>query len=96
MPTKEQSGIRRAGSTWPRTNARNLVGRRFGRLKVIEETDDRAANGAIVWLCECRCGKPARVASHNLRSGNTTSCGCVQVEESRRANRKGGVRWRSG
>ncbi len=61
-----------------RTNARDLAGRRFGRLRVVEETDRRASNGAIVWRCDCDCG--ART------SGNTQSCGCWQVDRTRAAN----------
>ena len=82
-----------AGDIWPRTNAKKLLRRRFGRLRVEAETEDRAANGAIIWKCVCLCGGVALVSTHNLTSGNTTSCGCVQVERSRTANKSGGVRW---
>lgn len=98
MPTPEQP-VDRSDDTpgWPRTNATTLAEMRkrgYGRLKVEEETDVRATNGCIVWKCKCRCGGWALVATHNLTSGNTLSCGCVQVERSRTANRKGGARWR--
>lgn len=79
---------------WPRTNCAELVGRRFGRLTVTAETAGRGSNGAIVWECRCRCGGVAHALTHNLTSGNTTSCGCRQVAASRRANRRGGARWR--
>lgn len=94
MPAPEQPAERPDPSPgWPRTNAADLVGKRFGRLKVEAETDQRASNGAIVWKCKCRCGDYALVATHNLTSGNTLSCGCVQVDRSREANTKGGTRW---
>jgi len=79
---------RRKSSTWPRTNAYRLMGRRFGRLRVIRETDERAANGCIVWECRCDCGGLTRVITNNLTSGNTTSCGCWQSERSSRPGRR--------
>lgn len=78
----------------PRTITANLKGRRFGRLKVIHETEQRGVNGSIVWECRCKCGEIVHVLTANLTSGNTQSCGCLQLERSRAANRKGGVRWR--
>lgn len=81
----------------PRTHSRDLTGKRFGLLDVIEETDERAVNGSIIWRCRCRCRKTDRVEvlviTSNLTSKNTQSCGCVQVARSRAANRKGGRRW---
>lgn len=70
--------------SWPRTNARDLTGRLFGRLKVIEETAERAGNGAIMWRCTCKCGtEDVMVSTSNLTSGNTSSCGCYQGDRTR-------------
>ena len=33
----------------------DLTGKRYGRLTVIEKTDQRA-NGSVVWRCQCDCG----------------------------------------
>jgi hypothetical protein len=77
-----------------RTNASKLAGRKFGRLRVLEETQQRASNGAIVWECECmKCGTRRMVSTSNLTTGNTLGCGCVQRERSGAANAAGGVRW---
>lgn len=70
----------------PRTHARDLVGSRFGRLVVLAETDDRAANGQIIWRCRCDCGQVVAVITSNLTRGNTLSCGCYQREVSSRPN----------
>ncbi len=72
-----------ACSTWPRTNASKLAKREYGLLVVKGETDRRASNGAIIWLCKCKCGREALVATHNLTSGNTESCGCEQRRKTR-------------
>jgi hypothetical protein len=32
------------------------------------------------WLCRCRCGSEKIVEGSNLRSGRSTSCGCLRTE----------------
>lgn len=57
----------------------NLVGQVFGELRVISETNERQC-GKVLWLCECRCGNKTLVQTGNLRSGNSTNCGCLRLE----------------
>ena len=57
-------------------NANDIGGKKFGRLKAIKPTKDRV-DGKVVWLCECECGNKHKVASRDLKSGNTKSCGCL-------------------
>lgn len=53
-------------------------GDRFGRLTVIEEAEQR---GKIrMFLCRCDCGALQEFRRGNLRSGNTSSCGCRRRE----------------
>lgn len=60
-----------------RASAKDLTGQIFGYLKAIRPTDERA-NSCVVWECLClNCGNLTRVASNNLISGNTKSCGCL-------------------
>ena len=54
----------------------NLIGQRFGRLLVIEKTEQRVENGSIVWKCRCDCGNETSVRSDSSRSGFTASCKC--------------------
>lgn len=61
------------------------IGQRFGRLVVIDKTDERR-HGQIVWDCLCDCGNRARIVTHSLARGATRSCGCIGREE--RANRR--------
>ena len=62
----------------------DLTGRTFGRLTVIEQTEDYISQktGAhyAQWLCECSCGNPnlITVSGNNLKRNHTTSCGCLQ------------------
>lgn len=63
----------------------DLTGDRYGRLTVLKEVD---RSGYIRrWLCQCDCGSdPIIVRMSNLRTGHTTSCGCVQAEKASEAN----------
>jgi len=56
----------------------DLTGQRFGRLTVMELTEDRKSNGGAVWHCICDCGNELPVSASNLRRGATVSCGCVR------------------
>lgn len=56
-----------------------LENKKFGKLKVIKF--EYAKNNKKYWLCKCCCGKEIITNSHNLISGNTTSCGCSRIKE---------------
>lgn len=56
-------------------NFENLVGRKFGQLTVVEPAPSK--NGKRCWKCLCDCGNMTVVTTGALKSGNTTSCGCV-------------------
>jgi hypothetical protein len=55
-------------------------GQRFGRLVVVAEAERQAPSRAYRWLCRCDCGAVVSIAGFNLRSGNTSSCGCLAKE----------------
>lgn len=64
----------------------NITGKRFGRLLVIERTEDdkrRLPQRVPQWRCQCDCGKTTVVAGVSLRWGLTTSCGCLRTELNR-------------
>lgn len=48
----------------------DLKGQRFGKWFVLEW-------GHREWVCECDCGTIRSVATNNLRSGHSKSCGCA-------------------
>ena len=54
----------------------DLMGCRFGKLVVLEKTEKRAANRAVIWRCRCDCGAETEVPRDKLLSGQKTSCGC--------------------
>lgn len=63
----------------------NLIGRRFGRLVAIGAAAPvpRGRKMAARWRCVCDCGEVKDVRGEDLRSGNSTSCGCGQREKAR-------------
>lgn len=52
----------------------DLSGKVFGRLTVISYAGD------YKWNCICSCGSQKAVRGSDLRSGRTTSCGCLRKE----------------
>ncbi len=66
---------------------KDLTGRRFGRLVVLEIAD-RDKNQKIKWLCRCDCGTKKSILGRHLVSGAVRSCNCLQREVARK-NRLG-------
>lgn len=58
----------------------DLTGQRYGRLVVIELCNYKSAGGRVQWVCKCDCGNTLVVTRAHLRSGETTSCGCLRLE----------------
>lgn len=59
----------------------NLVGKRFGRLLVLEKSNSE--KGHVKWLCLCDCGNKCIVHGTSLKTGNTISCGCYKTENAK-------------
>lgn len=54
----------------------DLTGRIFGHLEVLSDSGEKYRRSTL-WRCRChRCGGEALVTASNLKSGNTTTCGC--------------------
>lgn len=69
---------------------KDIAGERYGRLLVVEKVG-RNKNRHAVWRCKCDCGKSVDCIGINLRSGKTTSCGCLRDEKtSARASKHNG------
>lgn len=56
---------------------KSLIGERFGKLLVIERTENNRFNH-VCYKCKCDCGGEIIVDSTNLRQGITNSCGCLK------------------
>lgn len=70
-----------------RIKKNDLIGRRFGRLVVINEYD-RDKYGKMRYMCICDCGNKKIAGRVDLLSGHTKSCGCYWLESIIASNRK--------
>lgn len=59
-----------------RTGAKNLTDKKFGRLTALS-LSSKKRDRTNVWFCVCECGNTLFVATNNLTTGNTKSCGCL-------------------
>lgn len=55
----------------------DMIGKRFGKLLVIEESKERK-NNQLLYKCLCECGNIHYVVSGDLRSNRVKSCGCLK------------------
>ena len=72
---------------------RDLTFKKFGRL-IACSVVGRHRNGQRLWNCLCDCGKYVTVASWNLTSGGTRSCGCIRKRGVRIMNLAEHMAWR--
>lgn len=62
---------------------KDLTGQRFGRLVVLSrEGSFKSSKGKsrVRWKCLCDCGEYTYTHSNTLKTGNTSSCGCLGTE----------------
>ena len=52
-----------------------LTGQHYGHLTVLGPAENIGTRTA--WHCRCDCGRETVVRTNRLRSGHTTSCGCL-------------------
>lgn len=57
----------------------DLIGRRFGKMTVIDKAE--RLNHCNRWKCICDCGNERSVSTGNLLAFGTCSCGCVRVKK---------------
>lgn len=70
---------------------KNLIGKRFGKLIVIDTTDDyidKSNRHFSMWKCKCDCGNFINVRQNKLIQNKTKSCGCFRKENSSRLHTK--------
>lgn len=77
--------IGRSDLRFTQGHPKDLTGQEYGYLTAIAPTD-RRSRGDVVWQCRCRCGKEVFLPATRLLTGNTSSCGCMQVETLRNVN----------
>jgi hypothetical protein len=58
----------------------DLTGKKFGRLIVQGRSSAPSRSKQAMWICLCDCGKTKIIVSQSIRSGHSTSCGCLHDE----------------
>ena len=66
----------------------DMVGKKFGKLTVIEMSDKQGIY--YRYLCKCECGNTKVLRGASLRNGLTKSCGCIRSENMSNKNYKHG------
>lgn len=57
-----------------------MIGEKFGKWLVLEETDKKSKSRCKIYKCKCDCGNIGYVVGTNLRNGHSKSCGCAKVK----------------
>lgn len=65
---------------------KELIGKKHGKLTVLEMSKRKGKAGQIYVHCACDCGKEKEIRVGNLVSGQVKSCGCT-LRQSRKKNR---------
>jgi hypothetical protein len=55
---------------------KDLIGNRYGKLKVLEKSDKIYRKKWPLWICQCGCGNVVEVRESSLKCGDIKSCGC--------------------
>ena len=53
----------------------DITNQRFGKLVALERASSR--NKTTYWKCQCDCGNVCEIRTNSLKTGHTTSCGCI-------------------
>jgi hypothetical protein len=74
----------------------NFIGKRFGRLVILERVYTDTKPTKVEYLCECDCGNKIITNQGNLtrKRQSTKSCGCLRRDLARSRNREKHVNWK--
>jgi len=62
---------------------KNVIGKVFSRLTVVERSSKTGLDGSKYVKCKCSCGEEIETLINSLKKGNTKSCGCLQREKAK-------------
>ena len=74
--------------TMPLGRAKNIAGKKFGRLTPIErvQVPEGLYAKSTYWVCKCECDGLIVTTTGSLTRGSTRSCGCLHQESARSLN----------
>lgn len=76
-------GTQSCGCYGSEKKRKDWTGQKFYRLTFIRPTD-RKNGSAIIWEALCDCGKITFVLPKQAKSGGTKSCGCLNIEQTKK------------
>lgn len=68
---------------------KSLIGKKFGRLEVLEYVG--VIKQENIWKCLCNCGKIVNLSTYYINKEKVLSCGCLQKEKLLEANTSHGL-----
>lgn len=57
-------------------NGFDEIGKKYGKLTVLQRAPNKENNTHRYWLCQCECGNVVEVQGTYLRNGSARHCGC--------------------
>jgi hypothetical protein len=69
----------------------NVIGKKFNRWTILEETDERNQAGKVLFLVECECGIKRKLPKFGVTSGRSKSCGCYVTDRVTKQNKTHGA-----
>lgn len=64
------------------------IGDKYGKLTVLELTNQKSKDNQQIIKCQCECGNITYVQKRHLLEGHTKSCGCYNKERTSEVNSK--------
>lgn len=61
-------------------NSNEWLGKRFGRLTIIDFVHAKPPYRGWLWVCRCDCGNTKTLNAGDVKSGKVRSCGCLHNE----------------
>lgn len=56
-----------------------MIGKKFGKLTVLEFSHRKGSHN--YYICECECGNKKAIDIYNIKKGLTKSCGCISRQK---------------
>ena len=57
-------------------SVKDIIGKKFGKLTVLERYNQNTKDRKAKWICLCECGNTSIHSGKDLRNGSIKSCGC--------------------
>ena len=61
--------------------AEDTIGKRYGKLVVLDISSNRTKQGKKKLICKCDCGEICEKSYINIKNGKTKTCGCCSKSE---------------